>query len=291
MKNPAIQQSAPHNHSCGPLQTQPWENIQVQQFQLPAGECNCICSDDLTLSLSLASRPVRMLQSQGEKVYSGLYGKGDITITPAKTPFSARWESDDNFLQIRLSDQLLQSVLEETLEQRPHQLELLPEFKVRSPQIDAIATLLLSELHCGHSASSLYIDSLANALAVNVLRHHAATTPRLTMYEGGLPQRQLMQVLDYMDAHLDRDIKLADLAQRLEMSQFHFSRLFKQSVGLSPYQYLMQQRIERAKRLLKKTDQLIVEIALACGFSSHSHLSKRFRQSTGVTPKAYRKGI
>ena len=107
-------------------------------------------------------------------------------------------------------------------------------------------------------------------------------------YEGGLPSRQLQQVLDYIDAHLDQEIKLADLAQLPDMSQFHFSRLFKQSLGLSPYQYLLQQRVERAKQLLKNTDRLIIDIALDCGFNSHSHLSKQFKQLTGMTPKAYR---
>ncbi len=97
-----------------------------------------------------------------------------------------------------------------------------------------------------------------------------------------------MQVLDYIDAHLGQNLKLENLAQLLDMSQFHFSRLFKQSMGLAPYQYLTQQRVERAKQLLKQTDQSIVDIALHCGFNSHSHLSKKFRQITGMTPKAYR---
>jgi AraC family transcriptional regulator len=103
-----------------------------------------------------------------------------------------------------------------------------------------------------------------------------------------LPQRQLLQVFDYIHAHLERDIKLADFAGLLGMSQFHFSHLFKQSIGTSPHQYLLQQRIDRAKQLLKQTERSIVDIALECGFSSHSHLSKQFRQLTGITPKRYR---
>ncbi|WP_235595989.1 helix-turn-helix domain-containing protein [Mastigocoleus testarum] len=120
------------------------------------------------------------------------------------------------------------------------------------------------------------------------IRQHAATKPQLPIYEGGLPLHQLQKILNYIDAHLERDIKLTDLARLLDMSQFHFSHLFKQSIGISPYQYLIQQRVERAKKLLKQTDRLIVDIALECGFNSHSHLSKKFRQFTGMTPKAYR---
>jgi len=265
-----------------------WEHIQVQQFQHPAGEGTCQYDDEHTLSLSLASRPVRLLQIQAGKTYTGMYGKGDLVITPAKTSFFARWDSDDHFLQIRLTAQFIQSVARETLEQDPHRLELLPEFRIRNPQIEAIGMMLLAELQQEHSSNRLYVDSLANVLAVNLLRHHASNKPQLPVYEGGLPQRQLRQILDYIDTHLARDIKLVDLARLLDMSQFHFSRLFKQSLGLSPYQYLLQQRVERAKQLLKHTDRPIVDIALECGFNSHSHLSKQFRQLTGMTPKVYR---
>lgn len=97
-----------------------------------------------------------------------------------------------------------------------------------------------------------------------------------------------MQVLEYINEHLSQDIKLADLAAILGMSQFHFSHLFKQSLGTAPYQYLLQQRVERAKQLLKQSDALVVDIALQCGFNSHSHLSKQFRQVVGMTPTAYR---
>jgi AraC family transcriptional regulator len=93
-----------------------------------------------------------------------------------------------------------------------------------------------------------------------------------------LSDHKLLQVIDYINDALDQDIKLADLAQLLGMSQSHFSRLFKRSMGLSPHQYLLHQRVERAKQLLKYTNQSLVEIALACGFDSHSHLSRQFRQ-------------
>ncbi len=276
---------------CLPLkscQNQGWENILVEQFQHPPGEGGCHYSDEHTISLSLAPRPVRLLQIQAGKTYAGLYGKGDISITPAKVPFFARWESDDHYLQIRLTSRFIQSVARQTIGQNPDQLELLPEFRTRDPQIEAIGMMLLAELKQESFGGRLYIESLANVLAVHLLRKYAAAKPHLHIYEGGLPERQLRQVLDYINDHLHRDIKLADLAALLDMSQFHFSHLFKQSIGTSPYQYLLQQRIERAKQLLKQTDQSIMDIAFLCGFNSHSHLSKQFRQLAGMTPKAYR---
>lgn len=148
--------------------------------------------------------------------------------------------------------------------------------------------MLLHELQQDHLASALYIESLANLLAVHLLRNYSTVQPRLPLYQGGLSDRQIMQVVEYIQAYLNQNIQLKDLAQMLNLSQFHFSRLFKQSLGITPYQYLMQQRVEKAQQLLKQTNDSITNIALECGFSSHSHFGLQFRQITGITPKVYR---
>ena len=277
--------------TCFPIlssQKQGWENIIVEEFQHPPGEGSSHYNDEHTICLSLAPRPVRLLQIKGGRTHVGLYGKGDISITPAKTPFFARWDGDDRYLEIRIASRFIQSVAREALAMNPDRLELLPEFRTRDPQIEAMGMLLLAELKQENLGGRLYIESLANVLAIHLLRQYSAVKPQLSIYEGGLPERQVLQILEYINEHLNQDIKLADLAELLGMSQFHFSHQFKQSIGIAPYQYLLQQRVERAKQLLKQTDRSIMEIAFLCGFNSHSHLSKQFRQFTGMTPKAYR---
>ena len=264
--------------------------VRVRQIQHPAGQGQFYSGQEHTLFMSLAPKPVRLLHRQAGQTSTGLYGRGDMVITPAKTSLAAQWDDDDHVLQICLGDGLLKAVAQETLGQEPGQLELQPAFRVRNPQIEAIAMMLLAEQQNSPTSSQLYVDSLANVLAVNLLRDFAVKPSQLPLYEGGLPQRQLGLVLDYLETHLDQELKLVELAKLVGMSQFHFGRLFKQSMGLSPYQYLIQQRVERAKRLLKGTDLLIADIALDCGFSSHSHLSRQFRRLVGATPKAYRLG-
>jgi AraC family transcriptional regulator len=267
---------------------QGWENILVEEFQHPAGEGRMLYPNEHTICLSLAPRPVRLLQTQGDKSFTGLYGKGDFSITPAEAPFFARWDSDDRLLQIRIASPFIQQVVREALAMNPERFELIPEFRMRDPQIEAIGMMLLAEMQRENLGGKLYIDSLANVLAVHLLRQYATSKADVPIYEGGLPDRQVRQILAYIHEHLDRDIKLADLAALLDMSQFHFSHMFKQALGTAPYQYLLQQRVERAKQLLKQTERSIVDIALECGFNSHSHLSKQFRQITGITPTAYR---
>jgi AraC family transcriptional regulator len=267
---------------------QGWGNILVEQFQHAAGEGNTYYNHEHSICLSLSSRPVGMLQTQGGKTQTGTYIKGDFCITPASTPFFARWESDDRFLQIRLAADFVRNIASETVSTDADRLELIPQFKLRDPQMAAIAQMFLTELQPENSGSRLYVESLANVLAVHLIRKYVATQLQIPLYAGGLSQHQLSQVLDYFHDHLHQDIKLADLATLLNMSQFHFNHLFKQSIGTTPYQYLLQQRIERAKQWLKQSDRSIMDIAFLCGFNSHSHLTKQFRQITGITPKAYR---
>jgi AraC family transcriptional regulator len=119
--------------------------------------------------------------------------------------------------------------------------------------------------------------------------NYAVSKPSIGFKANGLPQSQLDRVIDYMKANLAQDLSIFDLATLASMSESHLSRSFKQSAGISPYQYLLQQRVERAKQLLEKRSIIISSIALDCGFANQTHLTKVFRQMTGMTPKAYQK--
>lgn len=265
-----------------------WEHIQVGQFQHPPGECRIASDTEHMVCLSLSARPVRFLQIKDGKTHSSLYGKGDISLTPAQTAFFARWQDDDHYVELRLNSGFMATVAQESLGLNPDRIELTPEFRLRDGRLEAIALMLLDELNQANPGGQLYVESLTNLLAVHLLRQYAVARPPLQIHTGGLPQRQLLPVLDHIHEALDADLKLADLAAIAGLSPFHFSHQFKQAMGVAPYQYVLQQRVERAKQLLKQTNHSIVEIALLCGFNSHSHLSKQFRQTTGTTPSAYR---
>ncbi|MEO1353377.1 MAG: AraC family transcriptional regulator [Cyanobacteria bacterium J06635_15] len=264
------------------------DTIQIEQLRFPPGEADFHAEAAHTLFVNLTSRPQSYLQRQDGKTHTGLYRRGDMLITPANTPLFVRWEGDENCLQIQLPTSFLKRVVEETLGKDGDRLTLVPTFQCRNQQLEAIATLLMAEVQQRQPSGALYLDSLANVLAVQLLRNYGMTSAQLPSYEGGLPTYQLNQVLDYIDAGLAGEIKLADLAGLLNMSPFHFGRMFKQAMGISPHQYVIQQRLERAKHLLKHSDQAIIDIALECGFTSHSHLSKQFRKVMGVTPRIFR---
>lgn len=264
------------------------ETIQIEHLKFPPGEADFHVEAAHTLFVNLTSRPLHYLQAQDGKTHTGLYRHGDMLVTPANTPLFVRWEGDENCLKVQLPATFLKRVAEETLGKDGDRLTLVPTFQSRHQQLEAISTLLMAEAQQGQASNRLYLDSLANVLAVQLLRNYGTTSVQLPSYEGGLPTYQLNQVLDYIDASLAGEIKLADLAGLLNMSPFHFGRMFKQSMGISPHQYVIQQRLERAKHLLKHSDRAIIDIALECGFNSHSHLSKQFRKVMGIAPRNFR---
>jgi AraC family transcriptional regulator len=129
---------------------------------------------------------------------------------------------------------------------------------------------------------------MATTLAVHLLRHYSLRQPLIQQFAGGLPKYKLQQILDYINEHLAEDLSLEVMAALVDMSLHYFCRLFKQSTGMSPHKYLTQQRIERAKQLLKLQNAAIADIAIQCGFANQGHFTKSFRQLTGMTPKVYR---
>lgn len=148
---------------------------------------------------------------------------------------------------------------------------------------------MLAELHQGAEGNRLYCESLGQTLMLHLLHHYGTVAPKLRAYTDGLSKRRLRRVLDYIHTHLDQDLGLVELAALLQLSPHYFAHLFKQAMGLSPYQYVLQQRIERAKTLLSQPTLSIADIAYQTGFSSQSHLHRHFKRFVGVTPGQYRR--
>jgi AraC family transcriptional regulator len=103
----------------------------------------------------------------------------------------------------------------------------------------------------------------------------------------GLSQQKLQKAVDYIHLHLTDEISLKSIAAHINMSRFHFCRLFKESMGITPYQYLLQMRIEQAKQLLLQSSASVAEIAAEAGFADQSQLSRHFKRIVGVSPKQF----
>lgn len=129
---------------------------------------------------------------------------------------------------------------------------------------------------------------MTQALAIHLLRHYSDAAPTIITEGKSLTQVQLQPAIDYIHTYLNRNLSLNELANVVNLSPTYFASLFKRTVGISPHQYVIRQRVEQAKVMLSKTDLAIADIALRVGFSSQSHLTQQFKRVTGVTPKHVR---
>ncbi|GFE71767.1 hypothetical protein CFPU101_43770 [Chroococcus sp. FPU101] len=166
-------------------------------------------------------------------------------------------------------------------------VELIPKFGFQDELIHQLGLAMYTELCSQGSSSRLYSDTLANALTVHLLRNYTTQKYQTPNYNGGFAQHKLRLVIDYINDNLERELSLKELAALTQMSQYHFCRAFKQTIGFSPHQYLIQQRVERAKQLLQKEGMSIGAVANACGFTHQSHFHRHFKRLTGVTPKTF----
>jgi AraC family transcriptional regulator len=228
------------------------------------------------------------------KIKHYTHGNGRIDVIPAFLNHWTNWDLEVEFSVIAICPTLLNQITQELMQR---EIELIPQFSIDDPVIQQLALALKTEIQTGCMSGRLYGESLGTALAARLVRNYAIDKPALEFKANGLSRSQLERVIDYMKANLTQDLSILDLATLTGMSESHFSRSFKRSVGIAPYQYLMQQRVERAKQLLEKqslakppgTGIAISTIALDCGFANQTHLTKVFRQMTGMTPKAYQK--
>lgn len=156
------------------------------------------------------------------------------------------------------------------------------------PTILHLAQLFKAEILNGGIAGQIYTESLANVLAVHLIRNYSGTISKPLLQNDAINDFKLAQVKDFIEAHLAENLTISQMAKVAHLSQFHFARAFKVATGESPHQYVIQQRIERAKMLLSITRLSVFEVADRVGFSNQSHFTAQFRKITGVTPKVYR---
>ena len=133
--------------------------------------------------------------------------------------------------------------------------------------------------------------ALRDVLALYLAEHYTNPVAERPDYRGGLPIRQLRKVEDYVGEHLAEDIAVETLAGLVDLSSFHFSRVFKQATGMSPLQFVTRERVTRAQQMIRETSRSLIEIALEVGYTSPSHFAQVFRRVAGVTPTEFRQAL
>jgi AraC family transcriptional regulator len=275
-----------------------WEGLVVQAFHEPIELEWAIAPAVPDTSLLLVTRGAMQMELRN---INGPWRtlplrQGDLLLKPGGSEASElRWSSLSSeplqTLQIHLNKDLVDRTAEEVVGYDPTCLTLRGGPGFQDPLLTQILLALGRELEQPNPAGNLYAQSAAQMLTVHLLRYYSKEAPSVVEIKEA-PQRltryQTKQVMDFMQAHLGEDLSLDILAQQSGFSPYHFARLFRRTMGESPHQFVLRQRIERVQRLLKKTDAPLAHIAVECGFASQSHLTQVFKRYLGLTPRAYR---
>jgi AraC family transcriptional regulator len=142
----------------------------------------------------------------------------------------------------------------------------------------------MSEFQDGFPAGELYLDCMARALGIQLLRNHSSISSTTSLPQGSMPRAKLRQVQSYIEEHLRRNISLHAITSAVDMSTSHLNSTFRSATGMPVHQYVIRRRVERAALLLREGRVSVTQIALEVGCAHQSHLAMHMRGLMGVTP-------
>lgn len=267
--------------------TLPLPGLTLDHHVSAPSELECLGCNHHLLCLLLSDGNRQNITRIGQLESTRSQNKGDFWIYPALHTGLWDWESTDESLMFFIDPDLLVQTAAEMGESQTQPVELIATVSASDPKMLAIARLFLAEMDHEGTTPQLYTESLIQIFTIHLLQQYCAFPLRHPQITSGLSRLQLQEVLDYIDHCLDRSLHLAELAGVLGLSQYHFSRLFKQSTGTAPYQYVLQQRMERASKLLRQRKYTVAEIALLVGYADQSRFTKHFKRYFGITPKRF----
>lgn len=211
---------------------------------------------------------------------------GDASVNRSNNPIFHRWQASPTALVMAFECELIDRVGRETCGRDSTSLK--PLIGIKDERLARAARTWREELELGGATGRLFSEHLAVVVAVHLYASYSDENWRAPPVKGGLGSFRLRQVTDYIAGHLGEDLSVATLADIAGLSLHHFSSAFRESTGTPPHRYVLINRLERAKVLLRATDLSITEVALEVGFANHSHFTSQFRDHIGVTPMQFR---
>jgi AraC family transcriptional regulator len=190
-------------------------------------------------------------------------------------------------LQINISDAALMAASDGA----NGEVELRAYRKFADPRLGALVAAVNTEMVAGFPSGRLFLDSVEQAIAVALVNDHAVRHRPVQIYRGGLGSARLRRIKQLVDAKLGDDLSLDEMAQSVGLSTAHFARMFRKSTGETPHQFVLRQRLERAKAMLRAPDARVLDVAVACGFKTQQHFAQVFRDFWGVSPTEYRQDL
>jgi AraC family transcriptional regulator len=271
---------------CFPLE---WSGLRAEHFRMTLNHELHFPPMAQHLLILYQRPPDEMSLKNEELALNAPPPPGSVAIIPAgRSSTRGFWRGSSDATHIQLDPHLIARVAVEAFDLDPDRVELPNVYGLSHPQLRAAISAIDVELANGGPGGRLLAESLANVVAVHLIRHATGNEGAVGQSRGGLPRQKLRAAAEYIEEHLDSEVSLDELAAVAHLSTYHFARLFKASTGLPPHQYVIARRIERAKQLLRGDDLSLAQVAARVGFWDQGHFTRHFKRLVGVTPGCFR---
>jgi len=267
---------------------QPWKGVLLERHIVQPGEIPHHEHPEFVLHLQLTGAEDVQWWSAGKNAVEHTRS-GSMILIPPGTSDRLRWSGP--------SERLIVSVRQNELAQLASELGAtrVPEFKTKwsfhDPSTQHLLREMGAETRSGWPLGSLYADLLAIAFQTQLLKRHSVDPLRTPAQKGGIGLPRLKRAMEYINANLAGDIRIESIAKQLDLSASHFAHEFRDTTGQTPYQYLLDQRIARAKDLLRRTNLPVQYISASTGFRFPANFVRTFRARVGLTPDAWRRNL
>jgi AraC family transcriptional regulator len=273
-----------------------WPGLFARHARFPRVVDRCLVPATAEPLITCVTGGIGEMQEReiGESWVTRPLQRGAIFITRSRVPYEVRWSSPTgkelNVMIIHLAVDRYREALESACPGKADQVEVI-DFFGRDEAIAHLCYSCAEMLSTQVPGQSKRVAALTELFAAHLVEKYTNAVSEKPNFSGGLPIRQLRKVEDYVGAHLCETISGETLAKLTELSPFHFSRVFKQTTGMTPLQFVTRQRITRAQQFIRETSRSLIEVALEVGYTSPSHFAQVFRQVVGVTPTQFRKDL
>jgi AraC family transcriptional regulator len=193
--------------------------------------------------------------------------------------------NDLHILTLTISD----SALSAAGDGSSHEVELRSTGHLVDARVRALVAAVNAERIAGFPSGRLFLDSIEQAIAAALVNHHAVRDRPARVQQGGLTAAQLRRVTELVDAKIEADLNLFEMAESVDLSAAHFSRMFRRSTSQSPHQFVLRRRVDRARDMLRASDARVLDVAVACGFKTQQHFARIFRRMCGTSPTEYKR--
>ncbi|HXN22518.1 MAG TPA: AraC family transcriptional regulator [Candidatus Dormibacteraeota bacterium] len=231
--------------------------------------------------------PVRAAWRVGGQRFDAWVHSGHLWIVPPSIPHTSSFQGPHGGVLLSIGKSQLERHIGPLM--RGGRIELAPGFNLEDAQLEHLLRALLAVAQDVSGADALIGELLVNAACMHLAKRYAVTKLNLVPRRGGLPAARLKRVLEYIDANLGKNITLSELAGLVNMSLYYFAVLFRQSTGQSPHRYVLNQRVERAKELLRDPKLSVLDISIDVGFEHQNNFARAFRRVIGVSPTQFRR--